>query len=70
MAMGMIQSRSVQIQRISAHFQDFTSFEGRIQRIYRFFANQEVNYPDMARLILHCLNLQDRPLDLVLDRTN
>jgi hypothetical protein len=70
MAMGMIQSRSVQIQRIVAHFQDPTSLEGRIQRIYRFFANQEINYPDIARLILHCLNLQDSPLHLVLDRTN
>lgn len=70
MALGMIQSRSVQMQRISAHFQDLTSLEGRIQRIYRFFANQEINYPDMARLILHCLNLQDSPLELVLDRTN
>lgn len=70
MAMGMIQSRSVQTQRISAHFQDRTSLEGRIQRIYRFFANQEINYSGMARLLLHCLNLQDSPLDLVLDRTN
>lgn len=70
MAMGMIQSRSVQIQRISAHFQDLTSLEGRIQRIYRFFANQEINYPGMARLLLHFLNLQGSPLDLVLDRTN
>jgi len=69
-ALGMIQSRSVQMQRIAAHFKDHTSFEGRIQRIYRFFAEQQINYHDIARLILSCASLEDCPLDLILDRTN
>ena len=69
-ALGMIQSRSVQIHRIAAHLKDPTSFEGRIQRIYRFFAEQEINYHDIARLILSCVSLENCPLDLVLDRTN
>lgn len=69
-AMGMIKSRSVQMQRIAAHFKDKTSLEGRIQRVYRFFAEQEICYDDMARLILSSLSLENRPLKLVLDRTN
>lgn len=69
-ALGMIQSRSVQIHRIAAHLKDPTSFEGRIQRIYRFFAEQEINYHDIARLILSCVSLENCPLDLVLDRTS
>jgi len=69
-AFGVIQSRSVQMQRIAVHFKDTTSLEGRIQRIYRFFAEQEVNYHDVARLLLSCLSLENCPLDLVLDRTN
>lgn len=69
-ALGMIQSRSVQTQRIAAHFKDNTSLEGRIQRIYRFFAAQAINVYHMAHLILRCLSLENCPLDLVLDRTN
>lgn len=68
--MGMIQSRSVQMHRIAAHFKDNTSLEGRVQRIYRFFAQQEINCRDIAKLTLSCLSLTDCPLDLVLDRTN
>ena len=34
-AFGIIQSRSVQLQRIAAHFQDETSLGGRIQRMQR-----------------------------------
>jgi hypothetical protein len=70
MAFGMIQSRSVQGQRIAAHFKDETSLEGRIQRIYRFYAEQEISLGCMARSILSCLGLQDSALNLVLDRTN
>jgi hypothetical protein len=70
MTLGVILSRSVQMQRIAAHFKDQTSFEGRIQRIYRFFAEQEIDYHDIARLILSCLSLENQPLDLILDRTN
>jgi len=69
-ALGMIQSRSVQMQHIAAHFKDHTSLEGRIQRIYRFFVEQKINYHDIARLILSCVSLDNCPLDLVLDRTN
>lgn len=70
MIFGIIQSRSVQMQRIAAHFKDETSLEGRIQRIHRFFAEQDIDPAEMARSILHCLDLQDTPLNLVLDRTN
>jgi hypothetical protein len=70
MAIGMIQSRSVQAQRIAAHFKDGTSLEGRIQRIYRFYAEQDVCLTDVALSILNCLGLQNTPLNLVLDRTN
>ena len=69
-ALGMIQSRSVQMQRIAAHFKDQTSLEGRVQRIYRFLAKQQINYHDMARLLLRCASLENCPLDLILDRTN
>ena len=70
MALGMIQSRSVQAQRVAAHFKDKTSLEGRIQRIYRFYAEQEINLADLAKAILNCLGLHDIALNLVLDRTN
>lgn len=69
-ALGIIQSRSVQMQRIAAHFKDETSLEGRIQRIHRFFAEQEIDPAAMAHSILHCLDLESTPLNLVLDRTN
>ena len=51
-ALGMIQSRSVQMQRIAAHLKDHTSFEGRAQKVYRFFAAHEINCHDIAQLIL------------------
>ena len=68
-ALGIIQSRSVQMQRIAAHFKDETSLEGRIQRIHRFFAEQEIDPAAMAHSILHCLDLESTPLNLVLNRT-
>jgi hypothetical protein len=68
--MGMIQSRSVQMQRIAAHFDDDVSLESRVQRIYRFFADQEFDYAHIALIILSCLGLLGKPLDLILDRTN
>jgi hypothetical protein len=69
-ALGIIQSRSVQMQRIAAHFKDETTLEGRTQRIQRFFAEQEIDPAAMAHSILHCLDLEHTPLNLVLDRTN
>jgi len=69
-ALGIIQSQSVQMQRIAAHFKDDTSLKGRVQRIYRFFVDQEIDPAEMSRSILNCLGIQDAPLNLVLDRTN
>jgi len=70
MAIGIIQSRSVQTQRIAAHFKDDTSLEGRIQRIYRFYVEQEISSSTFVLAILQCLGLLDIALNLVLDRTN
>lgn len=67
---GIIQSRSVQLQRVAAHFQDKTSLAGRVQRIERFFAHQAIDPAKMAQAILSCMDLQEVPLNLVLDRTN
>ena len=68
--MGVIQSRSVQHQRIAAHLDDKHDIAIRTQRIYRFFADTELNYGEIALLIYALLQQQGKPFRLILDRTN
>lgn len=58
------------MQRIAAHLDDAYSIETRVQKIERFFAEQEFDYNVIALIIMEILGLVGKGLHLVLDRTN
>lgn len=67
-AFAMCISRSVQFQEIALHFNDEAKVDSNLRRIQRFFAEYELNYEQLAVILLNFI--PEKKYRLCIDRTN